>query len=437
MGVREELSKLVINSGNGQVFSKVPTDQITIKGDYQLELLKKAPPPFMKCIEIKKEKSFLIEKFEYSENSRPFSNLKLLTESEKRLLLLNIGKSLISCNKRYITYISPDNIFFTDSYEISFAFRLGREMTKDDLGVSDLDAYKALILSVLQKKYTFQKLLEVGIDVLDKNAEFLQIIECLTLEDLINILKDDYSKNYRLAKVNRIGFPIKFVKIITIITSAIIIGLIFALSYFAYRNITQTDEYEVRMNIYKNFYSRNPEKVVDYAEKISNDSMDIQLKLVVADALIDIGTKDKDGSMLERAFYLDEDRQIECIIGLVTMEDFDTIASLHSSKNKVQLYQAFYAKDYERAIYLCEQNLDLKYDAQAQILLSRAYANIGKFLSAEEILDGLGDVQLQLEIYKLHKEDILKNETNIKSRQEYLPILNEIIKMLEQQIQEG
>ena len=433
----EQFGGITISSEGGYVYSQIPLENVNIKGDYQFELLKKAPLPFMKCTKVSKEKEYLRETCELSENSRPLSNLKWLTESEKRLLLLNVGKSLDMSGKKYITYISPDNIYFSDSYEIFFAFRLSKEMVESDTEISELDTYKALILSVLQKKYTFDKLLEVGIDVLDKDTNFQSIIECQNLSELLEILKDDYSKNYRLAKVSRMGFPVKFVKIATIAISVIVVGLIISLVYFAYRNITQTDQYEVRMNIYESFYARRSDEVVEYAEKIEDDEMDLQLKLVVADALIAVGTKEEDGEMLERAFYLDEDRQVECILMMVDIEDYDRIASLHSSKNKIQLYQAFYAKDYDRAITLCQQNLDLKYDAQAQILLSRAYANMGQFLSVEQILDGLGDIELQLEIYKLHREDILKNDTNIKSRQEYLPVLNEIIRILEEQVKEG
>jgi hypothetical protein len=155
--------------------------------------------------------------------------------------------------------------------------------------------------------------------------------------------------------------------------------------------------------------------------------MDASLKRVVADALI----ATNDPQNLAHAFRLDTGRQVEVIEKLILLEEYDIIATLASDNHLAQLYQAYYGKDYQRAITLGESYPDLKFNAQAQILLAKTYIALNDYPKAETILKDLGDLDQLLDTYKQHRESVQKNETNIERRQHMVKSLDDIIKLLE------
>lgn len=410
-------------------FAEMDTQDLYVRGNFQLELLKRPHNLFLPIEEIQLNEINLVETF-YTENKTNFLKLDKLTEIEKQLLLIHIGKIFLSGESRsFVTTFDPQNIFYTHEYEVFFGFRILKEMCNDDTELREFTEYQALVLSVLQKKYAYSQLIETGIDVLDKNPELVPIIEAQTAIEIYDLLQKQYELNYKEAKKNVIGLPIKNVKIMVIVFVVVFFILLSGLIFFAYQSFTVTDQYQIRMNIYQAHYNKDATRVVELSEKLTDAELDDTLKIVVADSLIASNKEEN----LVRAFYLDSSRQIECIEQLVKLEDYDDIASLRSDKNKVKLYQAFYAKDYNRAIALAENNLDLKYDAQAQILLSRAYMAARNYTAAIDIVDKLGDDDLQLEVYKTYRDDVSANETNPTLRKEVLEVLDSMISSLENQ----
>lgn len=409
-------------------FAEISNHQMNLRGNFQLELLKRPHPCFLPMEEISLTEDSLLET--YMVNNKPnLLNLKLLTKLEKQLLLIHVGELFLGQNRAFVTTFNPENIYYTYEYEVFFGFRTLKEMCTDDIDVREFTEYQALILSILQDKYSYEQLIDTGIDVLEKQETLTPFIEAQTSEELYQILSESYEANYKKSKASVIGFPIKNVKIAIIIVSVVFFVLTGALIYFANKSFTVTDQYQVRMNIYQAHYNKDPSRVVTLSEKLTDDELDETLKIVVADSLISSNKKEN----LVRAFYLDPSRQVECIEQLVELEELDSIAGLRSDKNKVKLYQAFYAKDYNKAISLAENNLDLKYDAQAQILLSRAYMAVRNYTAAIDLVEKLGDEELQLEVYKTYRDDVKANETNPKQRQQVLEVLDSMIAILENQ----
>lgn len=414
-------------------YAEVAVEDILLRGNFQLELLKRKQNFLLpiEMIELNEDRFF--EAFQVGTYIN-FSQNNDLTEIEKQLLLVNVGKFFFEEKRIFTTTFDPENIYFTHEYDIGFGFRILKEMCKnEDVNLREFTEYQALVLSVLQKKYTYTQLIDTGIDVLDTEEDLSPFIEAQTSEEIYHILCDMYENNYKNSKKTVIGLPIKKLKIILIVATAVFFILFSGFTYFAYQSFNVTNQYQIRMNIYQAHYNKDANRVVELSEKLTDDELDETLKIVVADSLIASNQEEN----LVRAFYLDSSRQIECIEQLVELEDYDDIANLRSDKNKVQLYQAFYAKDYKRAITLAENNLDLKYDAQAQILLSRAYVALHNYSQAIDIIEKLGDKDLQLEVYKLYREDVSANQTNVELRREILDILDSMIEILESETTEN
>lgn len=419
--------------GENNINVTLISGKLSLKGDFQFELLKDMQGPFLEIENIKKIPSGIQQKCKIKPSCYSILNISKCTKVEKRLILLNIGKHLENSNRRYITWLSPENIYFNNQYEIYFGFRLLPEMLTKTPLTNELNNFKALVLSVFQSKYTYEQLCEIGIDVLDKETEFNPILEAKNFTELLEYLKNDYTQNYISAKRNVMAFSVKGIKIFSIAIMLIVAVLLSSFGYFSYQYLNNTRAFSLSKSMYQSHYNRNALAVKEYGDMLGDENLDTELKLVLADSLITIGEVED----LQRAFYLDESRQMECVINLMELEEFDIIAGLHSDKNKIQMYQAFCAKDYSRAIYIAETNLDLKYDAQAQVLLAQAHMNLGEYVRAEQIVDGLGDVQLQLDIYKKHREHVLKNETNIQLKSQLIDSLDMVIAALENTIRES
>jgi tetratricopeptide (TPR) repeat protein len=194
-----------------------------------------------------------------------------------------------------------------------------------------------------------------------------------------------------------------------------------------YSNITETRNYGLKMFIFDSFHDRNPQAVVDYAKRLKDEDLSPNLKRIVADALI--STNDPEN--LLRAFALDSSRQLEIIEKLIALERYDDIAALSSNNPLAQLYQLFYAKDYDKAISLANNNIELRNDAQARIILAEVYVAQNDYVKAAEVLHDIGDMDRLLSVYKAHREFVSNNEKDAAYRQQLLKKLDETIKLIE------
>jgi uncharacterized membrane protein YukC len=424
---------------NLELFSKINIDGTTIGltvsrqhmplQPHQVTLLKQPCPMFLQCNKIFTDETAISFSFDTGEYYRPFSEIAPCTKLEKFFILLRIGKFFDDTQRRHSTSFNPRNILFTPTFEVAFLLRILPDIPQVNRGLHDeFEEYKALVLSVVQDQYSFSQLIQYGMDILDKDPFCSAILDTQTPKELEKLLTDEYTRTYLDTRKNRIRFRSKAVSSFTAFISLFIVGLFCTLIYFVYSNITETRVYGNKMYIYENYYNHNPQVVIDYANKLSETDMDSNLKRIVADALITTN----DPENLKKAFSLDAARQVEIIGRLIDSGRHDLIATLFSDNHMAQLYIAYCAKDYQKAIALAENATDLKYNAQAQTLLAQVYMALNDYARAEDILDKLGDLDARIDAYKQHREAVLKNEENIALRQQLVDLLDEKISLLEE-----
>lgn len=409
----------------------IPSDQMKLH-PYQTEILKQNDPLFLPCMNVALSSNEISFTYQKSSAWNSFSHILSLTKLEKYLILLKTGDWFKNTKRRYGISFDPRNLFFTYAYDFAFMFRILPNTIPESAQTEadEFEEYKALILSVLQNKYSYEQLIQIGLDVLEKDTFFSSVIDAQTPDELKQLITGEYNKLYIDTKENQVGFRAITVRILVIAITVIMISLLAALAYFIYRNVTETNIFATKLHIYENFNNKKPLAVVDHARNLPASAMDEDIKKVIADALI--ATHEPEN--LEWAFYLNHDRQVEVVQALVELDELDIIATLQSDKNKIQIYQVYYAKDYERVIYLVENNTELTYDAQAQLLCAQAYMNLGDYIKAEDILVSIGDDNVLLEAYKEHKEYIIRYETNIEYRKKLLDSLDPIITALEKKL---
>ncbi|MCL1853214.1 MAG: hypothetical protein FWF88_09330 [Peptococcaceae bacterium] len=391
-----------------------------------IQLLQQPCPMFLPCAGVFRSETDIILSFEKTADHRPLTQIEDLTQTEKLLLLLRIGEFFTSAPKRhYSTTFDPRNIVFTPTFDAVFLLRILSDAPIHRAYHEEFTEYRALVLSVLQDKLTFEQILRNGTQPINKLPLCAEIIEAQTREDLKKLLHDAYIETYTGAKKN-LAFSPKAVKVTTFFFSLLLAVLTTAAGLFLYTNITRAHD-NIKLHIYDAYHSRNVQAVVTYANRLQDPDMEPNLKRVVADALI----ATRDPNNLERAFYLDTTRQVEVIEILIDLQNTDIIAGLTSDNHLAQLYQAFYAKDHHRAISLVESVHDLKFDARAQILLARVYADLNQYDKVQRILRGLGDPDLMLESYKQQRDYVQANEKNPDLRRQLTNQLDDVIKLIE------
>jgi uncharacterized membrane protein YukC len=342
-------------------------------------------------------------------------------------LLIKVGQLFADKNRSFSTSYNPRNIVFTRSFDVAFMLRILPDTPLYRTIYQEFPEYKALVLSILQEKFSFEELVRFGPEVLSKDSLFAEIIKAQTPGELEKLLMDLYDKSYQNVYKNRIAFNANSVKAF----SWVIVGLfsiaISALAYFVYENYTETSKYGVKMRIYESYYAYDSQTVVELSNKLKDQDMETQLKQVVTEALIST----KDPANLQRGFYLDKTRQIEILEILITLQQYDLIAALSTDNPHARLYVLYYGKEYDKAIALANDNPDLRNNVQVQILLAQIYVAAGDYVQAENILKKTGDTSKLLEAYKSHRQHVSATETDAEYRKQLIQKLDEIIRLIE------
>lgn len=403
----------------------------------QVTLLQQPSPLFFSCEDIVMTDSTTTLTYTIDKTHRPLSHINRYTKPEKYQILIQIGKILTDTKRTHSVSFDPRNIYFTaTTFDISFLLRLlpdtfqeGPARTLEE----ELYEYKALLLSLLQKKYTFSHFMSYGLKIAKKGSSLSHkqtllhdIITAKTHEEIEEILLFEYTHIYDTIRKNRIGFNAKGFRRFSIIIAVVALLFASALTWFIYDHITTTRTFGIKMYIYQNYYDRNPLAVVDYANLLSDQDMDDNLKKVVADALI--ATNDPEN--FKRAFILDAARQIEIIEKLNLLDQQDAIAELPTTNPQTQLYQAYYTANYAQTVTLAETYTHLRSDPQAQLLLAKAYAAVDDYIKAEAIVEALGNPESLLETYTRYRNEITQKDI-APENSHILKSLDETIKLLE------
>jgi len=419
-----------LNQQSEDIVLNLPKEYTSAKQVYELEVLRQKTSMFMDCDNI----MFMddVIRFTYTKPTRfrTMSDVKNKTDLEKLQILKNLCNYFENKNDRFFTLFCPDNVYYTDSSEVMFMYRGIVDLMPPDNqnSIKELEDFKNLILSILQSKYSYVQLEQMGMDILGKDEFYSSIINVQTIDGLRGILETEYDKRYEYIAGNKIAFKRRNVNVFFIVMSAVMAVIIAALGYFAYRNIAETNKYKNAQDLYEAYYIRHVDRVVELADRISEADMNHTVKLVVADAYI--ATDEIDN--LKKAFVLDSTRQMEIIQRIIDLESPNEIVDLVSDNVKVQLYQAYYKEDYARVIDVALTQPELVNDAQAKTLLAKSYQATRQYTKAREVAESMGDKELQIEILEAHYADVKKNETDPEKRKITLETIDSMLKTLKE-----
>ena len=412
------------------IILRIPRQHMQLQ-THQQALLKQPAPLFLQCEDIAVSETELAFTYQKPAGHLPFSQICHCTTLEKYLILIRLGRFVSDLKKRFSTSFDPRNIFFTRTLDIAFLLRIlpGTIPEFPRTPLDEFNDFKALVLSVIQDKCTFNELAQCGLEIAAPTPLAQAIISAANPQDLEGILTEEYERNYLAQRQNRIGFSKKLV-----MGAAVAVGLLVVISgvsaFFAFSNGSLNKINASKNAIYENHFDGNKTAIVESSKVLKDKDMDPNLAKIVADALI----VTKEPENLQRAFSLDPSRSLEIIDRLILLNEYDRITTLESDDPLIQVYRAFYAKDYSKVLALAENNASLKKESRAQILRSKACLALGNYPTAAAVL--LEEIKSDLESYldtaKSSREAALNNsQTDLEHRDLNVRYWDDMIKLIE------
>lgn len=397
---------------------------------HQQALLKQPAPMFLLCENIAISEADLIFTYQKTEKHLPFSQIRNCTTLEKYLILIRIGRFIVDPKKRCSTSFDPRNIFFTQTLDVAFLLRIYPGTIPElRTPLDEFNDFKALVLSVIQDKHTFEQLVQCGLEIVEPSSLAQAVINAQNPQELEQILTDKYERDHYRERQNRIGLSKKFVAAVFVVL-CLLLTTTGVSAFLAYDNVTRNRINTFKNAIYQSYYDNNKGAIVESANALKDKDMDPRLSIIVADALI----ASKEPENLHRAFNLDPSRRLEIIDKLILLQKYDLIATLVSDDSLIQAYQAYYAKDYSKVIALVDNSTGLKQDSRAQLLLAKACAALSNYTRAEAVLIDLSkssSLDSYLETSKKNRETARNEKTDLENREMNVQNWDDIIKLIE------
>ncbi len=196
--------------------------------------------------------------------------------------LIDVAKYSELSREKYFS-LNPENLTYTmhAMVEIDVIDELTRDKQMDFL-----DQYKALIGFCLQKKYSFDDYYMGGMSLLEKGSFLKQIKAIVSVDEIVDILKEEYDKvyvdkyNYR-QEVSRSKF-----RVLKVYTSIITLVLLLICGYSMYSFLHETRINKAYINAYDAYYLKDYVKVIDSLEKVKNSNMSKRIKCIAATAYV-------------------------------------------------------------------------------------------------------------------------------------------------------
>ena len=270
---------------NNQITETIMKSSMNVKDEYDRKIFL-MPCEELVWINIREENDESISvDYDISELTS-FETIKELTVADRYRLLLGIFH-VVKSLKDYEYSLEPSNLYYDMNDRIKVLRRDIKKESTSNYAVFDdergsISEICSLIIYSLQDKYSYNDILEGGIDLINDEDEFKELLECGSLDELKAVIKNRYEEMSIVEKnlymtINRkwyMALRIFFVAGSTVI----IILLILLLIYKLYR-----EPFLKAMVRGEEFYiSGNYPETIEAMKNVSVKRMDINQKYILA-----------------------------------------------------------------------------------------------------------------------------------------------------------
>ncbi|MBO5209683.1 MAG: type VII secretion protein EssB [Lachnospiraceae bacterium] len=276
----------------------------------------------------------------------PFTDIRKCTLQEKLRILLDVSE-LEKLRSEYIFSIKPDNLFYDDNARVSVMMRdvyQRGEITEEHF----LEEYKALVGYSLQKKYGYDDYYEGGEDLYQKNELLKMLAPLGTLEEVIDLLEEEYQKLTKEIREKKILVNKKsywWSRILIIISVLIMIA---GATFIVYDNLFEKPRMEAKLQAEIDFIKGDYIQVIDDLSKVSMKHLGYDQKYILSVAYVNMEslTAEQKQNILEKIPINGDEKLMEywIYIGRLDPVEAENIA-MQKSDDELLLYAYMLDKD--------------------------------------------------------------------------------------------
>lgn len=214
-------------------------------------------------------------------------SIQVKNESKDSILIFLINVSKIKQKTlEYEINLEPSNIYINYKFDVKIKFRdINRNLDRFD-DEEFLKKYKSLIGFMLNSRYEYIDYYEGGLDLLNKDKFLKAINNAKTMEDTVEILKEELVKVKEDNIKNKVMIDKKNLKRIKQIKNALTISTIVLGGYFLYTSLV-TAPYNLNViNASNAFVKSDYEKVIQHLNDISIEKLSKDNKYILANSYV-------------------------------------------------------------------------------------------------------------------------------------------------------
>lgn len=308
---------------------------ISAKNDYNFYRLERKNTNFLDC-KIKRTNDEISFGF-ILKNEQPYTEVRNLPLVSKYQSLINI-QNLYEESCKFKISLNPSNIY----YDINMLPKVMMRDVYDENIVKEsefLEQYKALIGFVLQKKFTYEDYYHGGSKLLSKNKNTEVYVAAKTVEELVELLNNEYAKIKEKLKDSIIEVDknkYKRTKIINVLSIGLLILSLGITGYFGWFRLNE----ELIFNKANEEYIKQDYiSVIETLDKTKLNRMNKSKKYILAVSMIKVEslTEEQKNNIFSSVTLNSDDRILDfwVYLGRSNMKDAVDVAKQLGNKEYI------------------------------------------------------------------------------------------------------
>lgn len=227
--------------------------------------------------QITEEREELLFSFDL-ENMHPLSELRTEDLEYKYRFLQNF----MELRKTWDNYVIPmqeENIFYDSNFMPHFAVR---DVKTDESEEDFFEEYCYLAAGILNKKYTYTKVKESGMEILRRDKEAAFVLTCGSLEELYSSIKEKAEALHEINKNQKMRVDKAKYKTRNRVLASVIGVLVVLLIITGYQTIVVGPRNKAVINASRAYTVENYVDCIDYLKKVKPEQMDTYTKYILA-----------------------------------------------------------------------------------------------------------------------------------------------------------
>lgn len=264
------------------VEKKFKKSNVRAKTEFDFYQLKRKSEYLLDC-EIERSIDEVTFMFEIKEE-RLVQEVRELMLMYKYQLLINVSLLYVDVQRLSIS-LAPENLYF----DVNMMPKAMLRDIYDEVGFQVEDftqQYKSLIGYVLQDKYSYEDFYQGGNQLLGKNKITSMFLDANTMEEVVDILREEYHKLQEKLQYSMIEVDKKKYRVLKLVSRISIVLLVLAIGAGAYFGGYRLHEETIFNKANAAYIGQDYVSVIDTLKGVDKGHMDTNMKYVFAVSIV-------------------------------------------------------------------------------------------------------------------------------------------------------